>query len=214
MRRLPAWRPQLREESAMKKNGVRPERRVRADLRYHQPNCVDDLTEQNVQLVAELDAAAQAKRTPTDRVVDTITGFCGRMLFVWVHVVWFGFWIALNMLPGMPKRDHFDPYPFQLLTLVVSLEAIFLSTFILISQNRQNRLAERRNHLDLQINLLAEQENTKVLSMLDAIHKKMGIDDGDPEVRILEEATRPDHLVKQIEKVIEQEPAREVKVER
>jgi uncharacterized membrane protein len=125
------------------------------------------------------------------------------MAFVWAHVAWFGGWVLLNSLPPVPRHLRFDPYPFELLTLVVSLEAIFLSTFILISQNRQSRIADRRNHLDLQINLLSEQENTKMLAMLEAIQKRLGIDDHDPEVRILEESTRPDELVRQIEEAIE-----------
>src|SRR5207248_9379933 len=86
---------------------------------------------------------------------------------------WFGAWTVANLLPRSPLR--FDPYPFQLLTLVVSLEAIFLSTFILISQNRQARLGDRRNHLDLQINLLSEQENTKMLSLLEQIAGRVGV---------------------------------------
>ena len=84
--------------------------------------------------------------------------------------------------------------------MVVSLEAIFLSAFILISQNDETRLTERRSHLDLQINLLAEQENTKMLKMLDAIAAKVGANvGGDPELDVLQEATRPDRLLEQIE---------------
>jgi uncharacterized membrane protein len=76
------------------------------------------------------------------------------------------------------------------LTFVVSLEAIFLSTFILISQNHEERVARRRNHLDLQINLLSEQENSQILKMLDALHRAMNIS-ADPEIKALQEATRP-----------------------
>ena len=169
---------------------------------YRRPASVNELTEHNVEVVARLDEAAKAKRTPTDRAVDAITDFCGRMLFVWVHTVWFTVWLVLNLAPGL---KHFDPYPFQLLTLVVSLEAIFLSTFILISQNRQNRLAERRNHLDLQINLLSEQENTKMLTMLESLVRHFDIPEADPEITILTEATEPERLVDQIEQYIEKE---------
>ncbi len=172
---------------------------------YHTPVTVDELTQRNVEVVASLDEAAKARRTPTDRAVDVITDFCGRMTFVWVHVVWFGAWILMNTLHGVPRRLHFDPFPFQFLTLTVSLEAIFLSAFILISQNRQGRLAERRNHLDLQINLLSEQENTKMLAMLETIQKHLGVLDHDPEVAMYEESTQPERLVHQIEKVIEKE---------
>ena len=172
---------------------------------YHTPVTVDELTRRNVEVVARLDDAAKAKRTPTDRAVDMITDFCGRMTFVWVHVVWFGAWILMNTLHTVPRRVRFDPFPFKFLTLTVSLEAIFLSAFILISQNRQGRLAERRNHLDLQINLLSEQENTKMLAMLETIQKHLGIPDHDPEVAMYEESTQPERLVHQIELLIEKE---------
>ncbi len=171
---------------------------------YHTPITVDELTQRNVEVVARLDEAAQSRRTPTDRAVDGITAFCGRMTFVWVHVAWFAVWIVQNTI--LPKRLHFDPFPFQFLTLAVSLEAIFLSAFILISQNRQGRLAERRSHLDLQINLLSEQENTKMLAMLETIQKNLGVHDPDPEVAMYEEATQPERLVNQIEQVIDKEP--------
>ncbi len=97
----------------------------------------------------------------------------------------------------------FDPYPFPLLTLIVSLEAIFLSTFILISQNRDVRLSERRSQLDLQINLLTERENTKMLTMLKQIADKVGADvSQDPSLTVLEQVTEPAKLVEQIERTI------------
>ena len=116
---------------------------------YHQPHTVEDLTKQNVQTIVELEETAKANRDKTDRMADAIAEFCGSFTFVWVHLIWFIAWILINAIPGLPK---FDPYPFTFLTLVVSLEAIFLSTFILISQNHDARISERRNHLDLQIN--------------------------------------------------------------
>jgi uncharacterized membrane protein len=118
------------------------------------------------------------------------------MTFVWVHVVWFGGWILLNLIPGLP---HFDQFPFTFLTLVVSLEAIFLSTFILISQNLETRISERRSHLDLQLNMLSEQENTKMISILLAIAEKVGADlSRDPHLAALSEETMPERLVEQI----------------
>ena len=128
------------------------------------------------------------------------------MPFVWVHVVWFFAWVGFDIL-----RNHatFDPYPYQLLTLIVSLEAILLSTFILISQNRDAKLNDRRNHLALQIELLSEQESTKMLKMLDRIARKLGVgDDSDPTIQVLEESTRPERLVEQIDKAMEAERAR------
>jgi uncharacterized membrane protein len=168
---------------------------------YHQPQTVEDVVQQNIDTIVHLDKAARAQRTRLARIVDAITAFCGSLSFVWAHTVWFGFWIGENLLRG---RAGFDPYPFPLLTLIVSLEAIFLSTFILISQNRDLHLSERRNQLDLQINLLSEQENTKILTMLNQIADKLGVDvSQDPAAQVLEQSTRPAKLVEQIERAVE-----------
>ena len=157
----------------------------------------DQLTEKNVETVTRLEEAAKEQQTPTDRVAEKIASFCGSMAFVWVQVVWFGGWILLNSIPGIP---HIDPFPFTFLTLIVSLEAIFLSIFILISQNLNRRISERRSHLDLQLNLLSEQENTKMIVMLHAIAAKVGADlTQDPHLKALSEETQPERLIEQIE---------------
>jgi len=162
-----------------------------------EPQSPDWLTRQNVEAISQLEEAAREQRTSADRIADVIANFCGSMTFVWVHVIWFGLWIGYNVLPGV---KHIDPFPFTFLTLVVSLEAIFLSTFILISQNHDTRISERRNHLDLQINLLTEQENTTMITMLRAIAEKVGVDlSNDPKVEVMSEEVQPDRLVQQIE---------------
>jgi uncharacterized membrane protein len=164
---------------------------------YRRPRTVADLTRENVQAMRKLEQLAVAKRTTADRIAEFVARFCGSITFVWIHAGLFAFWIGWNAFPGMP---HFDPYPFTFLTLVVSLEAIFLSSFILISQNSEMRVTERRSQLDLQINLLAEQENTKILQMLDRMARKMGLsEEDDPEIQVLEQATRPETLARQIE---------------
>jgi uncharacterized membrane protein len=170
---------------------------------YRKPQTVDDVTRQNVHAMRQLEDAAMAQRTRADRVASVIARFCGSMSFVLLHVAFFAVWLGYNLVPAF---HPFDPYPFTFLTLVVSLEAIFLSTFILISQNYDMRISERRNQLDLQINLLSEQENTKMLQMLDRISRKLGCDDEvDPQISALEEATRPESLVEQIEEAYRQE---------
>jgi uncharacterized membrane protein len=167
------------------------------------PKTPDELTAQNVRKITEMEHAAHAQASRTDRLADVISRFCGSMAFVWVHVAFFAIWIVANtVLPGKAM----DPYPFSFLTLVVSLEAIFLSTFILISQNRQGQLDARRNQLDLQINLLAEQESTKTLQLLEKIARRLGIDvSHDTEAATLDKATKPDKLLQQIEKFSEGE---------
>ena len=169
---------------------------------YHEPRTVEEMTGRNVETIVQLEEAAKANRCKSDQIADVIANFCGSMPFVWVHLIWFGGWIIINILPGI---GHFDPFPYTFLTLIVSLEAIFLSTFILISQNHETRLSERRNQLDLQINLLTEQENTKMLSILQRIAEKVGAKTGDdPSLQVLEQATRPEEVVNQIEQAMGQ----------
>ncbi|MEP6826120.1 MAG: DUF1003 domain-containing protein, partial [Ramlibacter sp.] len=93
---------------------------------------MDDLTGKNVAAMRRLEELADTQRGFSDKVAAFVATFCGSITFVWIHVVIFALWLAFNALPGLP---HFDPYPFTFLTLCVSLEAIFLSAFILISQN-------------------------------------------------------------------------------
>src|SRR5690606_32771401 len=139
----------------------------------------------NVRAIVKLEAAARANRSRSERIAQAIASCCGNVWFVWVHAAFFALWIGFNAWPG---QAHFDPFPFTLLTLVVSLEAIFLSTFILISQNEEARLGERRNALDLQINLLTEQENTRMLRMLERLCEKVGVPIDDPTLAVLEQA--------------------------
>jgi uncharacterized membrane protein len=162
---------------------------------------VDQLTQENVDKILALERSNRARSTIGDRVADAITRFCGTITFVVVHVIWYGAWLGANML--LPAPDHFDPYPYSFLTLVVSLEAIFLSAFILISQNRQGNVSERRSHLNLQIDILAEQENTKMLELLEKIARKVGVEPcQDNEVKALAEAVTPERLARQIDETI------------
>jgi uncharacterized membrane protein len=169
--------------------------------RYRHARSVDELTRQNVETIIRLEEATKARGTRGDRIADTITRLCGSVPFIWVHVAWYGAWIITNV--ALPERLRFDPFPFPFLTLMVSLEAIFLSTFILISQRRQAALNDRRAQLDLQVNLLSEQENTKMVELLCKIGDHLGIDlNNDPEVQALEEATRPKKLLQQIDQTM------------
>ena len=142
--------------------------------------------ERNVRTVAKLERDAMAERTTTDRLSDGITRVAGSAGFVAVHAIGFAVWIALNV-GAVPKVAPFDPYPFSFLTLVVSLEAIFLAIFVLMSQNRMSRMADRRAHLDLQVDLLSERENTVMLHMLRSLCETQGIrlDDLDREAQDL-----------------------------
>ena len=156
--------------------------------------------DRNIQTITLLREKVRRERGLQDRSADAITGFSGRMAFIYFHVVWFGAWILLNT--GRVGLAPFDPFPYGLLTMIVSLEAIFLSSFVLISQNRIAAETERRADLDLHIGLLTEHELTRALGMLDAIHQKLGIDaDQDHELAELEQETRPEDVLAEIERV-------------
>ena len=159
-----------------------------------------DVIERNIRTIIDLRRKAANRRNVEDRVSDLITDVSGRMVFVYVHVVWFGLWIVLNT--GLLGFKTFDPFPYGLLTMIVSLEAIFLSTFVLISQNRMNALAESRADLDLHIGLLNEHETTRVLQMLDAIQTKLGIENHiESDLADLEMETKPEDVLAEIERL-------------
>jgi uncharacterized membrane protein len=170
-------------------------------LDYEDDNpLLSKVIERNIRTIIRLRLQAAKKRNFQDQIADAITSFSGHIVFVYVHIVWFGAWIILNT--GKIGVHPFDPFPYGLLTMVVSLEAIFLSTFVLISQNRLSEETEYRANLNLQIALLTEHEVTRVLQMLDAIQDKMGIDnDEDSELADLEMETKPEDVLTEIERL-------------
>jgi uncharacterized membrane protein len=159
--------------------------------------------ERNIRTIIHLRTKAAHERGLQGRIADAITSFSGRMIFAYVHILWFGAWILLNT--GRFGVRVFDPFPYGLLTMVVSLEAIFLSTFVLISQNRMGEETERRADLDLHIGLLTEHELTRVLQMLDIIQDKLGIvDHENSDLADLEMETKPEDVLAEIARL--QEP--------
>ena len=156
--------------------------------------------ERNIRTIIHLRTKAAHQRGLQNRIADAITSFSGRMVFAYVHIVWFGLWILLNT--GRLGVRVFDPFPYGLLTMVVSLEAIFLSTFVLISQNRLGEETERRADLDLHIGLLTEHELTRVLQMLDIIQDKLGIvDHANSDLADLEMETKPEDVLAEIHRL-------------
>jgi uncharacterized membrane protein len=136
--------------------------------------------------VVELEGRSRIGMTFSDQIADYITRFAGSMVYVWLHVVWFSVWIIIN-LPAL--GIEFDPYPFGLLTMIVSLEAIFLSTFVLISQNRQALHADKRAKLDLQVNVISEREITKLMELVSDIHEHLNGAHEDAAVKQMREQT-------------------------
>jgi uncharacterized membrane protein len=128
--------------------------------------------DRNIRVIAELERRALRHRSAADRVSDTVVRLTGSGSFAILNLFVFAAWILANTA-GL--RRPFDPYPFNLLTLVVSLEAIVLAIFVLMSQNRMTRDADRRAQLDLQVDMLAEQELTTMLHMLHAVCQKLEV---------------------------------------
>src|SRR5258705_10222801 len=104
-----------------------------AEAEHPHQERLSNVIAENIDSIVKMRLADERKKGPQAHVADWLTRFSGSMVFVYVHAVWFGIWIALNV--GRLTSKPFDPFPFSLLTLIVSLEAIFLSTFVLISQN-------------------------------------------------------------------------------
>ena len=126
-------------------------------------------------MIHSLKARADAHRSGPQRVADWLTDAFGSNVFLLFNAIWFAVWCAwnANVIPGLTP---FDPFPFGLLTMIVSLEAILLSIFVLIAQNRSERVDQLRQEIDLQINLIAEDELTKLLCLVAKIAEKQGID--------------------------------------
>jgi uncharacterized membrane protein len=130
--------------------------------------------DENIETIKNWERASVHHRSPAERVSDEITRIAASGKMLVFHVGWFTFWVLANvgLIPGLKP---FDPFPFQFLTMVVSLEAIFLSLFVLASQNRLTAQADKRSNLDLQIDLLAEREMTAVLRLLQDIARHLDV---------------------------------------
>jgi uncharacterized membrane protein len=132
-------------------------------------------TQFNIAAIAKLEEEALDRRTPTERASDAIVKFIGSVKFLVFHAILVALWSTVN-LNLIPFVKAFDPFPFGILALFVSSESVFLTIFVLISQNRMARQAERRSHLDLQVGMLAEQELTTMLQMLQKLCQHTGVD--------------------------------------
>lgn len=127
------------------------------------------------QAIRSLKARAKTQRTPAEKLADWMTKTFGSFWFLVLNAAWFIVWIWIN-LGWVPSVAPFDPFPFGLLTMIVSLEAIILSVFVLISQNREQKINDLREEIDLEVDLITESEVTKLMEVVAQIAKKSGID--------------------------------------
>jgi uncharacterized membrane protein len=128
----------------------------------------------NIRAIIDLERKALATSSRSARVSDAVSRFAGSLRFVLCHLTAFVAWALWNALA--PEGVRFDPYPYGLLTFIVSMEGVLIATFVLIAQNRMAVQSDRRDHLNLQVDLLAEQEMTLMLRMLRRISERLNIE--------------------------------------
>lgn len=151
----------------------------------------------NIEAMREQRRRDVANASRQERIAQTITDFAGSMRFVYLHLALFGGWILVN-LGWIPLVPRFDP-TFVVLAMVASVEAIFISTFVLIAQNRAAATAEKRADLDLQINLLAEHEITQLIALVAEMAEKMGVERSrDPELEELAQDVAPEAVLEEL----------------
>jgi uncharacterized membrane protein len=160
----------------------------------------DEIQSGRKYVVRSLKARADAKRSPMERFADWMTAFFGSITFLIVNVLWFAIWITINV-GWWPDVEPFDPFPFGLLTMIVSLEAIILAIIVLISQNRAARIGDLREETDLQINTMTEEEVTKMIELQILLLKKNGVNvEDDPALERMLRPLRSAELQQRLEK--------------
>lgn len=127
------------------------------------------------EIVKAFKAKLDERRSIWEKLADFMTAKFGSMVFLTLNVIWFVVWIIINM-GWAPSIEPFDPFPFGLLTMIVSLEAIMLAIFVLISQNRNAKIDDLREEIGLHVNVLTEEEITKMMELQVILLKKNGID--------------------------------------
>jgi uncharacterized membrane protein len=159
------------------------------------------IVERNIRALIEHRRKAEESKSLQDQIADSVTRFTGSLAFVYLHLVFFGLWIVVNL--GWTPRLEFDS-TFVVLAMFASVEAIFLSTFVLITQNRMALQAERRAELDLQVSLLAEHEVTRLIEIVSAIADRFGVEVAhDRELPELKRDVHPEEVLNKIDETEE-----------
>jgi uncharacterized membrane protein len=163
-----------------------------------QPSGLSPVLERNIRALQLRRECDEKGATAEERIAEAITRFTGSMRFVYLHLAFFGFWIVANLgwLPGVPSWDP----SFVVLAMMASVEAIFLSTFVLISQNRMAAAADKRADLDLQVSLLAEHEITRLVTLVSGIAARMGVrTEADADLDEITQDVAPEAVLDEIE---------------
>ncbi len=178
-------------------NASEPIRRRPGPVVRPDPDSLNSALRRNIEALRERRRQDEENATFQDRLAERITRFTGSMSFVFLHLAGYGFWIVANLgwVPGVPRWDE----TFVVLAMAASVEAIFLSTFVLISQNRMMAAADQRADLDLQISLLTEHEVTSLIRMVRQIAERVGVSVPHEEVAELERNVAPEAVLDAID---------------
>lgn len=162
------------------------------------PVGLSSVLERNIRTLSERKRREEQEASFEDRLAAAVTRFTGSMGFVYLHLALFGFWIVANLgwVPGVPMWDP----SFVILAMWASVEAIFLSTFVLIAQNRMAAAADKRADLDLQVSLLSEHEITKLAALLEAVARRLDIPtEADEDLQDVKQDIAPEAVLDEIE---------------
>lgn len=169
------------------------------------PSSSDTIRERS-KVIQSIKTRLNNRRSPSEKLANTLVRWFGSIGTGVIHIFGFTAWIVINthIIPGIVP---FDPYPFILLTMIVSLEAIFLSIFVLMSQNRESRVSELREEIDIQINMIAEQEITKTIRLLSYLMKYLNVPyEKDPELKRMMKPLDMEEIRKELERQLDFSP--------
>jgi uncharacterized membrane protein len=153
---------------------------------------------ENIDKIVRAEEEAIGRRSRGEAITAAIGAFVGTIPFIILQIMVFAIWAVVNA-GTIPQISVFDPFPYPLLATFTSLEAVLLAAFVLMKQNRMGMVADRRDHLDLQVNLLTEQRATQIIQMLDRLSTRLGIDQHQDEVsRELGRHVAVEHLVEEL----------------
>jgi uncharacterized membrane protein len=153
---------------------------------------------ENIEKIISVESEALRPRSRSEAITDSIGGFVGTASFVVLQIIAVGGWVILNagMISQIPP---FDPVPYPLLSSITSLEAVLIAAFVLMKQNRMDVVADRRDHLDLQVDLLTERQATQIIQMLDRLSRHFGVEQHkDEDIRELGRHVAVEHLVEEV----------------
>ena len=173
-------------------------------MRYE--HSAEELTRKNIETISRMQQAFNERRRFGEKVADLLARVFGSWPFLLIQTAILVVWMILNVVAWV---GHWDPYPFILLNLALSFQAAYATPIIIMSQNRQAALDQRRNHLDLQINLLAEQENTEMLRLLRKLCERLRIPVEHGSLEALEQPTEPLEVIRQIDEMVQKQEGSE-----